>query len=146
MPRGTQESSKALWNFAYGAFTLFGRPFQDRSATPPSPMLRPYNPDDRSHRFGLFRFRSPLLTESISLSLPPLTEMFHFSGFCVYFPMCSGSNDAALPASGYPIRKSPGQSVFAALRSLSQLITSFIACWHQGIHCVLFIACLLLLT
>ena len=48
-------------------------------------MLRPYNPDDRSHRFGLFRFRSPLLTESISLSFPPVTEMFHFTGFRVYF-------------------------------------------------------------
>jgi hypothetical protein len=47
--------------------------------------LRPYNPDDRSHRFGLFRFRSPLLTESISLSFPPVTEMFHFTGFRVYF-------------------------------------------------------------
>ena len=50
-------------------------------------MLRPYNPGNRSHRFGLFRFRSPLLTESISLSIPPLTEMFHFSGYRVYFPI-----------------------------------------------------------
>lgn len=31
-------------------------------------------------RFGLLRFRSPLLTESISLSFPPGTLMFQFPG------------------------------------------------------------------
>ena len=31
--------------------------------------------------FGLVRFRSPLLTESRLLSLPPGTEMVHFPGF-----------------------------------------------------------------
>ena len=36
---------------------------------------------DESLRFGLFRFRSPLLTESRFLSLPPGTEMFQFPGF-----------------------------------------------------------------
>ncbi len=35
---------------------------------------------------------------------------------------------------GFPIRKSPGQSLFAALRGLSQLTTSFIAFFCQGIH------------
>ena len=32
-------------------------------------------------RFSLFRFRSPLLTESRLLSLPVGTEMFHFPTF-----------------------------------------------------------------
>ena len=49
--------------------------------------------------------------------------------------MYSDSSDAALPASGFPIRKSPDQSVLAAPRSLSQLTTSFIAIRCQGIHC-----------
>src|SRR5579872_2559844 len=31
--------------------------------------------------FGLFRFRSPLLAESLLLSFPPGTEMVHFPGF-----------------------------------------------------------------
>jgi hypothetical protein len=31
--------------------------------------------------FGLFRVRSPLLTESLLLSFPPGTEMFQFPGF-----------------------------------------------------------------
>ena len=30
---------------------------------------------------GLFRFRSPLLTESLLMSFPPGTEMFQFPGF-----------------------------------------------------------------
>src|SRR5215471_4518997 len=37
-------------------------------------------------------------------------------------------------AVGFPIRTSPGQSLLAALRGLSQLATSFIACFCQGIH------------
>lgn len=32
-------------------------------------------------RFSLFRFRSPLLTESLLFSLPAGTEMFHFPAF-----------------------------------------------------------------
>ncbi len=84
--------------------------------------------------FSLFRFRSPLLTESISLSFPPLTEMFHFSGFRVSYPMYSGMNDRVLPRSGYPIRIPPDHRLLAASRGFSQLAASFFACWHQGIH------------
>jgi hypothetical protein len=32
-------------------------------------------------RFGLFPFRSPLIRESLLVSLPPPTEMFPFGGF-----------------------------------------------------------------
>ncbi len=35
---------------------------------------------------------------------------------------------------GFPIRKSADQSLLAAPRSLSQPVTSFIACHRQGIH------------
>src|SRR5258708_40239402 len=35
---------------------------------------------------------------------------------------------------GFPIRTSPDQSLLAALRGFSQLATSFIACFRQGIH------------
>ena len=41
---------------------------------------------------------------------------------------------------GFPIRKSPDQCSFAAPRSLSQLITSFIGSWCQGIPLALFFA------
>jgi hypothetical protein len=40
---------------------------------------------DMSPRFGLFRVRSPLLTESLLLSLPPGTEMFQFPGLAREF-------------------------------------------------------------
>ena len=40
---------------------------------------------------------------------------------------------------GFPIRKSPDQCSFAAPRSLSQLITSFIGSWCQGIPLALFV-------
>ena len=41
-------------------------------------------PQPRPNKFGwfrLFRFRSPLLTESRSFSFPGVTEMFHFAPF-----------------------------------------------------------------
>ena len=103
-----------------------------------------YNPRVQAPGFGLFRFRSPLLTESLSFSFPPVTEMFHFTGFSVCRAMYSHVNGRILIRPGYPIRKSTGYSVFAAFRGLSQLITSFIACWHQGIHHVLLVAFFLL--
>jgi hypothetical protein len=34
-------------------------------------------------RFGLFPFRSPLLRESLLISLPPGTEMFQFPGLAL---------------------------------------------------------------
>ena len=100
----------------------------------------PTTPQRKPSRFRLFRFRSPLLTESHSLSFPPVTEMFHFTGCRDVSAMYSQKLDQVLTRSGYPIRKCTGQSVFAAIRALSQLITSFFAYWHQGIHHVLFVA------
>ena len=41
---------------------------------------------------------------------------------------------------GFPIRKSADRSLFAAPRSLSQLITSFFGSWCQGIHLMLLFA------
>ena len=44
-------------------------------------------------RFGLFRFRSPLLSESLLFSFPPGTEMFQFPGFpSVYYLFIYGSH------------------------------------------------------
>ena len=60
--------------------------------------------------------------------------MFHFSGCRVHKPMYSAYDDKVLTLSGYPIRIPPGLSSLAALRGFSQLVASFFACWHQGIH------------
>ena len=43
-------------------------------------LTRSYNPAVQARRFGLLRFRSPLLSESLLFSFPPVTEMFHFTG------------------------------------------------------------------
>ena len=64
-------------------------------------------------RFGLFPFRSPLLRESLLLSLPVGTEMFHFPtlpppALCVQ----AGAMGHYAP-SGFPIRKSPDRSLVA---------------------------------
>jgi hypothetical protein len=48
--------------------------------------MRSYYPGGLPLRFGLVRVRSPLLTESIFLSLPPGTEMFQFPGLARVFP------------------------------------------------------------
>ena len=52
-------------------------------------LLWPDFPDcsTRPHRItttGLFPFRSPLLRESRLISIPPVTEMFQFTGFALY--------------------------------------------------------------
>ena len=131
--------SSVLSVFGYGPLTLYGAIFHSLHLTFALPRWAPTTPVV-NYWFGLFRFRSPLLTESLSLSFPPVTEMFHFAGFRDMSPMNSDSFDRVLPRSGYPIRKSTDQRVFASPRSLSQLITSFIAYWHQGIHYVLLVA------
>ena len=40
-------------------------------------------------RFALFRLRSPLVTESLLLSLPPLNKMLQSSGFAILSDKCS---------------------------------------------------------
>ena len=81
--------------FAYGAITLFGQPFQTVPLTVrfvtlhrpcaacmwlPRPPLRNARMLARK-RFGLVRFRSPLLPESLLFSFPVGTEMVHFPTF-----------------------------------------------------------------
>ena len=88
-----------------------------------------YNPKRQASWFGLFPFRSPLLGESIFLSLPPGTEMFQFPGLASLLREIT-----TLRPSGCPIRRSWDHSLFAAPPGLSQLTTSFIASLCQGIH------------
>ena len=84
--------------------------------------------------FGLFRFRSPLLTESRLLSLPVGTEMFHFPTFpphalCVQ-AWVTGHDSCRVSPFGNP--RITARS--AAPRGLSQPPTSFFGSWCQGIH------------
>ena len=53
-------------------------PFPEDSPIRHSAMSRSHNPGKQALRFGLLRFRSPLLALSRLISLPAGTEMFHF--------------------------------------------------------------------
>ena len=84
--------------------------------------------------FSLFRFRSPLLTESLLFSLPVGTEMFHFPTFpprtlCVQMRV-TGHDSCRVSPFGHPRITAR----LAAPRGLSQPPTSFIGSWCQGIH------------
>src|SRR6187401_2486856 len=74
----------ALTPVTYGTFTLCGRPFQTILLGTWDPKCGPTTPGYYP-RFRLFRFRSPLLTESRFLSLPPGNEMFQFPGLARVF-------------------------------------------------------------
>ena len=136
--RITQELPRASLDFGYGGITLFAGTFQFLHLSIEVPRRGPTTPGT-SPRFGLFRFRSPLLTESILFLFLRLLRCFTSPGIACFFltshckdscesRRASEKDDGLLRPPGYPIRKSPDQSVFAAPRSLSQLITSFIAC------------------
>jgi hypothetical protein len=86
-----------------------------------SPVLQP-RPDE-SGRFRLLRVRSPLLTESLLLSLPRGTEMFQFPRFATRtygFSTCQ----FGYPGINVRLTTPPG---------LSQSSTPFIASWRQDI-------------
>ena len=77
------------------------------------------------HRFGLLRFRSPLLTESLLFSLPVGTEMFHFPTFpphALYIQaQVTGHDSSRVSPFGHPritVR-------LPTPRGLSQATTSF---------------------
>ena len=141
--------------FAYGAFTLYGDgfhrlPLARRFVTPRPPCgtikTSPTTPRRQRPqavtpaRFGLFPFRSPLLRESIFLSLPPATKMFQFADLppptlCVQVGVPAHYHGWVSPFGNPRIK-----AWSAAPRGLSQPPTSFIGSWRQGIHPVPFVA------
>ena len=116
--------------------------FPDRSAKnlvfdlPTAPYHRPtktYNTTVTTHtgltslRFRLFPFRSPLLGESLLISVPAGTEMFHFPAWAS-LSLFIQERIGGIHRLGFPIRTSSDHGLLAASRGLSQLATSFIAC------------------
>ena len=98
------------------------------------------NPSMHARWFGLFRFRSPLLTES--------HVVFSSSGYLdvsVHRVASGKAMDSlygacALPHAGFPIRISAGRRLFAPYRSFSQLAASFFGSYCQGIRLMLFVS------
>ena len=86
------------------------------------------------HRFRLIPVRSPLLGESLLLSLPRPTEMFHFGRFppqalCIQ-TWVTGHDPGRVSPFGHPRI----EASLAAPRGFSQPRASFIGSWRQGIH------------
>ena len=135
--------------FAYGALTLCGAPFQHASTkhricnSLKEPVLLqsgPTTPHWQRHRalppagFGLFPFRSPLLRESLLLSIPRGTQMFQFPRFplpalCVQTGVTPHDGCRVSPFGDPRI-----EAWSAAPRGLSQPPTSFIGNRRLGIH------------
>ena len=92
-------------------------------------------------RFGLFRFRSPLLSESLLFSLPVGTEMFHFPTFpptALYIQAeVTGHDSSRVSPFGHPWITAR----LPAPQGFSQAPTSFIGSRWQGIHHVPLVAC-----
>ena len=119
--------------FAYGPLTLSRVAFQLSSAKlfstkcGPSPHAYCYT------WFGLFRFRSPLLSESFVYFLFLRVIRWFSSPGSPHIPMDSVYDTATLLAVSFLIRTSTGQRSFATYRSFSQLVTSFFGAMYQGI-------------
>jgi hypothetical protein len=79
----------------------------------------------------LFRFRSPLLSESRLMSIPRATEMFQFTRFASHTYEFSMQYPFGWVS---PFGNLRIKANLPAPRSLSQAITSFVACNRQGIH------------
>ena len=103
-------------------------------------ILTSSTPDDRS---------LPVWPLTVSLDTTKVIEFSFFSSGYLDVslprvpsdePMDSVHGDWALPQPGSPIRRSPDQSPFAAPRSFSQLIASFIGNQCHGIHPALLFA------
>ena len=89
------------------------------------PLRRSHDPGGQAPRFRRARVRSPLLAGSLSIPLPPGTEMFHFPGsrpraLSLFGRGCAASRPRGFPHSGTPGSKdacsSPG--LFAACCAL----------------------------
>ena len=120
--------------------TVAGR--QTCSRSPTTPITQPL-PGITRERFSLFRFRSPLLTESRLFSLPVGTEMFHFPTFPLpaLYIQAGVTRSPKGPGQVSPFGNPRIKARLSATRGLSQIATSFFGSRCQGIHRLLLETC-----
>ena len=116
-------------------FGALSRAFLLSSSVPYMEVLQPQR--DESPWFGLVRVRSPLLAESLLISFPLGTEMFHFPRLTSRAYVFS-TRWAVEPPRVSPFGHSRIKGCLAPPRDLSQLATSFIVSARQGSLTVLF--------
>ena len=102
-----------------------------RGCHPLRPAVPGRSPNPLVSCWWLFRVRSPLLTESRLISVPPGTEMFQFPGFA---SIPYGFRNEYPRGWVSPFRDLRLNAWLPAPRSFSQAATSFVACGRQGIH------------
>ena len=90
-------------------------------------------------QFRLFRFRSPLLTESLRFLFLELLRCFSSLAY-LRIAMYSRYGDTALPVPGFPIRVPPDHRMFAPTRRVSPLTAPFFGSLPQGIRHTPFVA------
>ncbi len=146
VPRGTWEHRPGRpCPFAYGAFTLYGGPFQGPSAraelcnSPGPPRLAP--PVSRNPGRAIARGPLPsrpvwapprsLATTRGMVSFPRGTKMFQFPRF----PLPAGRGVSRLSTgTGYPIGASPATLARQLTEAFRSLATPFIGLRRLGIH------------
>ena len=124
--RPTWDTARLQFHVAYGAFTPCGRTFQTVPLWKWNARSRSRNPGRQAVRFGLIRFRSPLLAESQLMSSPPGTEMFHFPG-CGFRTLFDSGPDGGNAPAGLPHSDTRGSKPATAPRGFSQFAASFVA-------------------
>ena len=119
--------------FPYGAVTRYGSPFQAL-------------PVPKTHATGLFRVRSPLLTEFPVVALATTEGVASNARLCLFLRLLRCFSSPGLPHDpmnsdrdtpcgvGCPIRRSRDHRSLASPPGFSQRATSFIASQCQGIH------------
>ena len=83
MSGATQDTIRSARDFNYGTVTLYGYPFQGIRLSVASHIIVLQPQRDKSLWFGLIRFRSPLLTESILFLFLRLLRCFTSAGIAL---------------------------------------------------------------
>ena len=119
--------------FDYRAFTFCRSSFQTSSSTVTFSCGSPWPRTYGYMRFGLFRFRSPLLSESLVYFLFLRVIRWFSSPGSPRMTIDSSYDNTTLLVLSFLIRTSAAQRSFATPRSFSQLVTSFFGAMYQGI-------------
>lgn len=107
MCRVTQGHPRATSVFGYGPVTLCGAPFHTLHLTSVVPHWSPTTPGAKPPVWAI-----PLSLATTygidSLSFPPLTEMFHFSGYRELFPILFRKRQLGITLARLPHSEIPG--------------------------------------
>ena len=134
MSRSTWDTSRLLPDFAYGTFTPCGRTFQTVPLSIRMPCRGPATPSRKRDGLGCSAFARHYLRNHYCFLFLRLLRCFTSPGialmrYFIHTPITEHYLCWVFPFGNLRIKR-----LFAPIRSLSQLTTSFIAYQCQGIH------------